>query len=115
MSARRRARVFLFFVVGLDRGEDGLHGDASAGDQLPAGVADGGAERGCPGVLPHQQRRSAAGLDSGGDRLHVFQAEEVREHRLVRTETALIRTHRFRVISASGANRRGRRRDGEDT
>src|SRR3954453_14659702 len=36
----------------LEGGEDALHGDAPAGDELPAGLADRDRDRGGPAVLP---------------------------------------------------------------
>src|SRR3954451_9360086 len=44
--------------IGLDRGDDRLHGDPSVGDQLAARPACRGGERGGPEVLPDQHASS---------------------------------------------------------
>src|SRR4051794_28349420 len=53
--------------VGFDDGQDGLGGDSAARDELSTGMADGGADRCGPQVLPHQHRRRATGLDRLGE------------------------------------------------
>ena len=62
----------------VERGEDGLDGDAAAGDQLAAGAADGGGERRRPGVLEDEQRGGGAGLQRGAGLVEVVVGEQAR-------------------------------------
>jgi hypothetical protein len=46
----------------VERGEDGLDGNAAAGGQLAAGATDCGGKGRGPGVLEDEQRGGGAGL-----------------------------------------------------
>jgi hypothetical protein len=56
-----------FGLVGFESGEEGLGRDAPAGDELAAGVINGGAEGSSPEVLPDQNCGGAAGFDGLGE------------------------------------------------
>src|SRR3954452_9701078 len=67
--AARRGMSFSFAraVVGLDRGDDGLDGDAAVCDELSARTPGGGCERRGPQVLPDQDSGRASRLHGGGE------------------------------------------------
>src|SRR5690349_6963162 len=74
-----------FLGGGLGRfelGEDGLHRDAAAGDELPAGLAQRGGDRRRPAVLPHEHGGRRAGLERVGGLLEVVVAEQARRRAL---------------------------------
>jgi hypothetical protein len=68
-----------FFLVGLERGDDGLDRDAAGGDELAAGATSRGRERCGPRVLPDQNPGGAVGLHRRGEVLDVFLGEELSE------------------------------------
>src|SRR5215217_282809 len=62
-----------FFRV--ERRDDGLHGDAAAGDELRAGLAQRHGQRGGPAVLPDEHRGGGARLERLAGLLEVVVAE----------------------------------------
>src|SRR5206468_3802609 len=54
------------FLVGLDRGDDRLNGNASVGDQLATRAPRRRRERSSPQVLPNEHSGSASRLHGGG-------------------------------------------------
>src|SRR3954464_14038457 len=82
--AARRGMSFSFAraVVGLDRGDDGLDGDAAVCDELSARTPGGGCERRGPQVLPDQDSGRASRLHGGGEGHHVVGRQELGQLRL---------------------------------
>src|SRR4029450_8113349 len=85
MTPRRAARAgrsgmsASFFLVGLERGDDGLDRDAAAGDELAAGATSRGRERCGPRAPPDEVPRGAARVHRRGEVPDVFLGEELGE------------------------------------
>ena len=66
-------------VVGFDRGDDRLDGNAPVGDQLAAGAARSRREGRGPEVLPDQDAGGAARLHGGGEVRDVVLGQQLRQ------------------------------------
>src|SRR4051812_13396020 len=75
---------------GLERGDDGLDGQAPAGDQLAAGLAECDGDRRRPAVLPDEDGGRGAGLEGRGSLLEVVVTEEARRRALELGEAAAV-------------------------
>ena len=60
----------------VERGDDGLDGNAAAGDELAAGAAQRDGDRRRPAVLPHEHAGDGARLQRGGGLLEVVLTEQ---------------------------------------
>ena len=74
--------VDLLFSVdgfgGVERRDEGLHGDAAAGDELAAGTAECDGDGRRPEVLPHEHAGDGVRLQRGGGLFEVVLTEQAR-------------------------------------
>src|SRR6476619_7626931 len=76
-------------LIGLDRGDDRLNGDASAGNQLATGTPRRRCEGRDPEVFPNEYSRRGPRVHRGGEMLDVVFCQELRQlslHRLQRSK-----------------------------
>src|SRR4051812_11949912 len=66
-------------LVGVDRGDDGLNGNPSVGDELATGTSRCRSKGGGPQVLPDEYAGSAPGLHRGGELRDVVLGEQFRQ------------------------------------